>query len=200
MSLSILLSMSAFALAASISPGPVNLVGLSSGSRYPLIRGLIFVSGATLGFLVLFVAVGLGLNQLFELWPALFTVLRWAGIGFLLYLSFLLARSDGELSPDHIKAPGFWTGALMQWLNPKAWLASAAGISTYAPNGELQILIIFTALYAVICWLSLSSWVVAGAFFRETIHQPKYLKRFNQLLALLLFLSCIVVIFSTGFL
>lgn len=200
MSLSILLSMSAFALAASISPGPVNLVGLSSGSRYPLIRGLIFVSGATLGFLVLFVAVGLGLNQLFELWPALFTVLRWAGIGFLLYLSFLLARSDGELSSDHIKAPGFWTGALMQWLNPKAWLASAAGISTYAPNGELQILIIFTALYAVICWLSLSSWVVAGAFFREAIHQPKYLKRFNQLLALLLFLSCIVVIFSTGFL
>lgn len=186
--------MSAFALAASISPGPVNLVGLSSGSRYPLIRGLIFVSGATLGFLVLFVAVGLGLNQLFELWPALFTILRWAGIGFLLYLSFLLARSDGELSPDHIKAPGFWTGALMQWLNPKAWLASAAGISTYAPNGELQPLIIFTALYAVICWLSLSSWVVVGAFFREAIHQPKYLKRFSQLLALLLFLSCIVVI------
>jgi threonine/homoserine/homoserine lactone efflux protein len=195
MSFSILLSMSAFALAASISPGPVNLIGLSSGSRYPLMRGLIFVSGATLGFLVLFVAVGLGLNQLFELWPALFTILRWAGIGFLLYLSFLLARSDGELSTDHIKAPEFWTGVFMQWLNPKAWLASAAGISTYAPSGELQPLMIFTVLYGVICWLSLSSWVVAGAFFRETLHQPKYLKRFNRLLALLLFLSCIAALF-----
>lgn len=195
MSLSILLSMSAFALAASISPGPVNLVGLSSGSRYPLVRGLVFVSGATLGFLILFVAVGLGLNQLFELWPALFNLLRWAGIGFLLYLSFLLASSDGELSTAEIKAPGFWTGAFMQWLNPKAWLASAAGISTYAPNGELQPLMIFTALYGVICWLSLSSWVVAGAFFRNTINHPKHMKRFNQLLALLLFLSCIAIIF-----
>lgn len=195
MSLSILLSMSAFALAASISPGPVNLVGLSSGSRYPLSRGLIFVTGATLGFLILFVAVGLGLNQLFELWPELFNLLRWAGIGFLLYLSFLLVRSDGELSTDEINAPGFWTGAIMQWLNPKAWLASAAGISNYVPNGELQPLIVFTALYAVICWLSLSSWVVAGAFFRNALNQPKYLQRFNQLLALLLFLSCIAVLF-----
>lgn len=36
MSLSMFLPMSAFALAASISPGPVNLVCLSSGTRYPL--------------------------------------------------------------------------------------------------------------------------------------------------------------------
>lgn len=190
MSVSILLSMSAFALAASISPGPVNLVGLSSGSRYPLLRGLIFVSGATLGFLVLFVTVGLGLNRLFELWPGLYEILRWAGVGFLLYLSFLLASSDGDLSADQSKAPGFWTGAIMQWLNPKAWLASAAGISTFAPDGELSLLLIFTALYAVICWLSLSSWVVAGAFFRNVLHQPRYLRRFNQFLALLLLLSC----------
>lgn len=39
MSLSLILPMSAFALAASISPGPVNLVCLSSGTRYPVSRG-----------------------------------------------------------------------------------------------------------------------------------------------------------------
>jgi len=60
MTITLILPMTAFALAASISPGPVNLVCLSSGTRYPLSKGLMFVTGATLGFIVLFVAIGLG--------------------------------------------------------------------------------------------------------------------------------------------
>ncbi|MDP1136747.1 LysE family translocator, partial [Klebsiella pneumoniae] len=61
MTLTLILPMTAFALAASISPGPVNLVCLSSGTRYPISRGLIFVTGATLGFIALFMTIGLGL-------------------------------------------------------------------------------------------------------------------------------------------
>lgn len=75
----LLLPMAAFALAASISPGPVNLVGLSSGSRYPVWLGLVFVTGATLGFIVLFVAIGLGLNSVLLRWPVLLELLRWGG-------------------------------------------------------------------------------------------------------------------------
>lgn len=52
--LPLLLPMSAFALAASISPGPVNIVCLSSGTNHPISQGLIFVTGATLGFVALF--------------------------------------------------------------------------------------------------------------------------------------------------
>ena len=58
MSLSVVLPMSAFALVASISPGPVNNVGLNSGARYPFSKGLIFITGATLGFVILFLAIG----------------------------------------------------------------------------------------------------------------------------------------------
>jgi threonine/homoserine/homoserine lactone efflux protein len=39
-----ILPMSAFALAASISPGPVNLVCLSSGTRYTVATALVFVT------------------------------------------------------------------------------------------------------------------------------------------------------------
>lgn len=71
MSLSIILPMSAFALVASVSPGPVNLVCLSSGTRYPVSQGLVFVTGATLGFIALFIAIGLGLHSLLEHAPGL---------------------------------------------------------------------------------------------------------------------------------
>ena len=69
MSTSLLLPMSVFALAASISPGPVNIVCLSSGTHYPLHKGLIFVTGATLGFLALFLGIGVGLYSLLHVTP-----------------------------------------------------------------------------------------------------------------------------------
>lgn len=192
MSLSVILPMSAFALAASISPGPVNLVCLSSGTRYPINRGLVFVTGATLGFIVLFLSVGLGLYSVLVVLPWLELALRWAGIAFLLYMSVKLFQDDGRLPADsNGKAPGFMAGALMQWLNPKAWLASASGIGTYTSGSDLQQIIIFASLYLPICWLSLGSWVYAGAFLRRYVHKPVVLMMINKTLAALLAASCL---------
>ncbi|MDR5907867.1 LysE family translocator [Franzmannia qiaohouensis] len=196
MNLAMILPMSAFALAASISPGPVNLVCLSSGTRYPISRGLVFVTGATLGFVVLFLAVGLGLYSLLTMVPGLKDALRWAGVAFLLYLSVRLFRDDGRLPEgDATRAPGFMAGALMQWLNPKAWLASASGIGAYT-GGDVGLLWLFAALYLPICWLSLGSWVYAGAFLRRYVQRPGVLVAVNRGLALLLAVSCVYLLFE----
>lgn len=192
MSLSLILPMSAFALVASISPGPVNIIGLSSGARHPLSKGLIFITGATLGFVILFLAIGYGLSTLLVTFPAFEKWLTWAGIAFLLYLSYRLARDDGKINAETIaKAPGFFTGFLMQWLNPKAWIASAASIGAYTNNGELTQIWLFAALYLPICWLSLSCWVYAGKFLRQRVQQPKTLRFINRVLAVLLAGSCL---------
>ncbi|MCC4285367.1 LysE family translocator [Marinobacter salarius] len=195
MSLSLILPMSAFALAASISPGPVNLVCLSSGTRYPVSRGLIFVTGATLGFIALFVAVGLGLYSLLTVVPMLETLLRWGGVAFLLYLSIKLAMDSGQLPETGVdKAPGFGTGAIMQWLNPKAWLASASGIGAYTSANDLNQILLFASLYLPICWLSLACWVYAGAFLRRYVQRPAVLVTINRTLALLLAISCLYLV------
>ncbi len=191
MSLSLILPMSAFALAASISPGPVNLVCLSSGTRYPIALGLIFVTGATLGFIALFLAVGLGLYSLMAMVPILEDLLQWAGVAFLLYLSLRLARDSGHLPDGDARAPGFATGALMQWLNPKAWLASASGIGAYTSANDLDSIVLFATLYLPICWLSLASWVYAGAFLRRHVQRPSVLVKINRTLAALLAASCL---------
>lgn len=192
MTLSLTLSMAVFAFAASISPGPVNLVCLSSGTRYPLAKGLIFVTGATLGFIALFITIGLGLYSLLTVIPGFDTSLRWAGVAFLLYLSVQLFQDDGQLPAEEAhQAPGLMTGVIMQWFNPKAWLASASGIGAYTSGNDLQQVLIFAALYLPICWLSLSCWVYAGAFLRRYIHNPKLLVGINRILALLLAASCI---------
>jgi threonine/homoserine/homoserine lactone efflux protein len=195
MTIALILPMIAFALAASISPGPVNLVCLSSGTRYPIHKGLIFVTGATLGFIALFITIGLGLYSVLMAVPAFNAFLHWAGIAFLVYLTIQLFRDNGRISEDQQQsAPGFITGAIMQWLNPKAWLASASGIGAYTSGDSLSEILIFASLYLPICWLSLSCWVYAGAFLRRYIQQPKVLISVNRILASLLLASCIFLI------
>lgn len=65
------LSMAAFALASSITPGPVNLVALNCGARFGLRASGRHIAGATLGFTLLLLLIGLGLYELLERAPVL---------------------------------------------------------------------------------------------------------------------------------
>ncbi|EEG07273.1 LysE family translocator [Pseudogulbenkiania ferrooxidans] len=182
----VLLSMAAFALAASISPGPVNIVALGSGASHGFTASLRHVSGATVGFTVLLLLTGLGLNELLAGWPAASRLLQWGGIAFLLYLAWKLASDNGELGQNQQRCPSFRHGAIMQWLNPKAWLAALAGMGAYASDGNHSLIWQFAAIYFVICYLSIACWAYAGARLQHLLRHPARMRLFNRLLALLL--------------
>ena len=185
--MSLTLSMAAFALAASISPGPVNLVALAAGARHGLRPALRHVTGATLGFCLLLMLVGLGLHAVMLRWPGLTDALRWAGILFLLYMAWKLAADDGRLgNGEPQRAPGFFYGALMQWLNPKAWLACVAGVGAFVGEGETALLWRFTLIYLVICYLSVGCWAWAGTVIRRHLEEPRRMRLSTRSLAALL--------------
>ena len=187
--MSLSLSMAAFALAASISPGPVNIVALGSGARHGLRASLGHAAGASLGFCLLLVLIGLGLHELLLRWPLLNRLLHWGGVLFLLYMAWKLTSDSGELSTNHLsQAPSAWHGAVMQWLNPKAWLASVAGIGAYT-GGDHQLLWLFTWLYAPICFVSVASWAWAGSVISHYLGNARNMRLFNRLLAGLLVVS-----------
>lgn len=184
--MSLSLSMAAFALAASISPGPVNIVALGSGARHGLRASLGHVAGATLGFCLLLVLVGLGLHELLLRWPLLGEVLRWGGVAFLLYMAWRLACDSGQLTGEQRQhPPSAWQGAAMQWLNPKAWLAAVAGVGAYT-GGEQQLLWLFSWIYGPICFVSVACWAWAGSVIRHYLNEARYLRLLNRGLAVLL--------------
>lgn len=192
--MSLSLSMAAFALAASISPGPVNIIALSSSASHGLRASLAHVAGATLGFCVLLMLVGLGLHQLLLRWPLLGLLLHWGGVAFLLYMAWKLARDDGRLTDAHATpAPSAWQGAAMQWLNPKAWLAAVAGVGAYT-GGEQHLLWLFTWIYGPICFLSVASWAWAGSVIRQHLSTPRHLRLLNRGLAVLLVGSAVYLV------
>ncbi|WP_321898566.1 LysE family translocator [Paraburkholderia heleia] len=181
------LSMAAFALATSITPGPVNIVALSAGARHGLRASLRHVTGATVGFTLLLLLIGLGMQELLARLPILTRALEWAGVAFLLYVAYRLATDDGRVdSSNAARGPSLMAGATMQWLNPKAWLASVAGMGLYAASGENARVWQFAAIYFVVCYVSIACWAWAGASLRQALREPSRVRFVNRAMALLL--------------
>lgn len=192
MDFGLLASMSGFALVASITPGPVNLVALASGLQFGFRAAMWHVSGATLGFVVLLLVTGLGFNEVVGRWPELGHVAKWSGVLFLLYMAVRLVRDDGAMSSgSEPKRPSLLAGAIMQWLNPKAWLASMAGVGLYCAHGDTAALWVFAGIYFVICYLSVATWAGAGQYLRRFLNDPRRVRLLNRVMAVLIAASVV---------
>ncbi|MEG0246087.1 MAG: LysE family translocator [Pseudomonas sp.] len=195
--MSLIMSMAAFALATSITPGPVNVVALGSGARFGFAASQKHVAGAALSFTLLLVLIGLGLHELLVRWPILTQGIQWGGVAFLLYMAYKLAMDDGRLdAQDAAVAPSMLYGAVMQWLNPKAWLACVAGMGLFAADGEAARVWQLAAVYLVICYLSVACWAYVGTFFRRYLSNARGMRLFNRAMALLLVISVVYLLLA----
>lgn len=181
-----ILAMGGFAAAMSASPGPVNLITLTSGLNHGVNRTLPFVAGATIGFTLLLAAVGLGLSGLLETWPTALRLLRYAGTAFILYLALQLVRSSGRLSLETRGRPTFLEGLVLQWLNPKAWLACMAGVSAFTTAGDHGALALFCGIYFLVCFLCVGGWAVLGKAAEALVRSPRQMRTFNRCMGMLL--------------
>lgn len=185
--MNVFISMAAFALAASITPGPVNIVGLSAGARYGFWPSMRHVMGATLGFILLLVLAGFGVHEVLLRLPLLVQVIQWGGAAFLLYMAWKLAADDGQLTISEARRrPSMLQGAIIQWLNPKAWLAAVAGMALFVADGDARLIWQFAVIYFVVCALSLACWAYVGTFLRHYLNNPTGMRLFNRAMALLL--------------
>jgi len=109
-----------------LTPGPnmgwLAIVSLSQGRT----AGLAAVAGITLGLTLWMVAAAFGLTEVVLLWPALYQTIRWAGVGFLLWLAWDAWRSTGDgagaVPIETRRRALFRRGLIGNLLNPKAAL------------------------------------------------------------------------------
>lgn len=195
--MSIWVSMAAFALASSITPGPVNIVALSAGVQFGLRASLRHVTGATVGFCLLLVLIGLGLHEVLRAWPPLTRFIQLGGVAFLLFMAFKLAVDDGQIRRDEkASAPSMLYGATLQWLNPKAWMACVAGMGLFVEEGNLRQVAEFSLIYFAACYVSIACWAVAGSYLRGVLETPAAMRLFNRLMAALLVACCVYLLLN----
>lgn len=191
LSLSLLGPLALFALVASITPGPNNVMLASSGLTFGFRRSIPHMMGITIGFSVMILLVGLGLGALFTRFPWLYTALKYGGAAYLLYLAWRIARSGPlEDGSQRARPLTFLQAALFQWVNPKAWVMTVGVVATYTPQqGFVNNLWIAALVCGLVNLPSISVWVSFGMALRRVLHRTGAIRAFNVSMAVLLVLS-----------
>nr|WP_255771939.1 LysE family translocator [Microbulbifer guangxiensis] len=182
-----------FVFATSITPGPNNMMIMASGLNHGVVRSLPHFMGICLGFPAMIMAIGLGLGTVFEQFPLLHHLIRWAGIAYLLYLAWVIASTRSVDGKDSYSPFTFWQAAAFQWVNPKGWVMavgalaafSTPGGSTWLDAGQIALTFIFVGGPCITIWM------LFGVGMQRILQEPLQLRRFNIAMAILLVVSVI---------
>ena len=192
MSHSLLIAFVMFATVMFITPGPNNIMLLSSGLTYGFRRTLPHVAGITIGFAFMIGAVGLGLGTIFIAYPVLQTILKYGGVAYLIYLAAAIAMSD-PVAPEQDNRRGpmtFWGAAMFQWVNAKGWVMVIGTITAYAAIASFPWnIVIQTGISLVIGTLSTVAWALFGSGLRPLLTSRLAVRAFNIVMAALLLAS-----------
>ncbi len=185
-----------FAIAASITPGPNNVMVAASAANHGIARTLPHVAGIAFGFSLMLIVAGFGLAEPLTAFPAIQAVLRWVGALWLLVLAYKIATASAPGEGGGGPPLGFKGGALFQLVNPKAWLlvlgVTTAWIAAEQPVGP-QILAVVVVFAAATLPSSLV-WAGLGAASGQVLRSPGRLRAFNVAMAILLVASMLPVV------
>lgn len=185
----IFIALLVYALVTSITPGPNNFMLLASGVNFGFRRTIPHMLGIGAGFLVLLLAIGLGLGAVLAAFPALHIGLKIAGGVYLLYLAWRIAmsRSLGGGKGEEQRPMTFLEAAAFQWVNPKAWMIAVTGMAVYTdPQSPLFSMLIVAVAFAAVNLPSVSTWAAFGSALRGFLADPVRLKYFNISMGVLL--------------
>ncbi len=178
-----------FAVVAAITPGPSNLILTSTGASVGLLRGLPCLGGVVIGMGLMMFLVAFGLGNVVLASPGLILLLKWGGIGFLLWLSWKIATAGHSNATTDKQPLGFWGAAAFQWINPKSWLVSVSAVSTYlhpvAGTAFIQALG-FGLLFLLAALPSCFIWLAFGASLQRFLSTKRAVRIFNIAMGILL--------------
>ncbi len=193
-----LFSVLLFAVSTCFSPGPNNLMLLTSGAKFGLSRSWRHIWGIGVGFPLMIAMVAAFMGGMFHALPWLHDVMNVVGAVYLLYLSWKIILDGGSLEQGDSGNPlKFTEAALFQWVNPKAWVMATGAIATYTTDAEyaLEVAILVAAFFLVGTASSLT-WVLFGTFIAQFLSSPGRMRVFNITLGVLLIASVLPILLS----
>jgi threonine/homoserine/homoserine lactone efflux protein len=191
MPLATVIPLAIFCLVATITPGPNNMMLLSSGATYGFRRTSPHIIGISVGGAIMSALVGFSIANVASRLPGFYTALHIVSSLYLLWLAWRIARSTGL---REVKADGrplrVVDAAIFQWMNPKAWAITLGALAGFARPAHLVGDIAVIMLVRVLVGLpSLSLWAGFGLVLKRYLKSPVALRVFNIGMAGLLVLS-----------
>ena len=159
-----------------LTPGPIVTLVISTAATKGVRAGLVTVAGTSTGNALLLAAIAVGLSWVVGHAAYLFELLRWIGVGYLMWLGVRTWRNAGQPRPllggDQVH---FWQGLLVALSNPKTIAFFTAFLPQFVdptrPVGrQLAVMCVVSVLLAA---LSDSCWAIASGLGRAWLMRPR---------------------------
>ncbi|TGV17447.1 transporter [Pseudoalteromonas sp. MEBiC 03607] len=177
----------AYAIGIMYTPGPINLLGLSSGLNKQTRSHLGFFIGVGSAMFILFVLLGyLGLQVIN---PQFLPYVSLIGCGYILYIAWKVAKAKVQVSDTSADASlSFFDGLFMQLLNPKALVATLPIATIQFPSADITgaAIVFWSLILAILAFGAPTSYSLAGLVLGKQVSRPGIFNVFNKLMAVLL--------------
>jgi threonine/homoserine/homoserine lactone efflux protein len=173
------------AILLALSPGPDNLFVMAQAARHGYRAGLLVTLGLCTGLLVHTAAVTLGLAALFAASTTAFTLLKYVGAGYLLFLAWQALHSGTLTGPtvdmDRLSSATLYCrGIIMNITNPKVSIFFLAFLPQFADPARgslaMQLMVLGGVFIAATIIVFGSISILAGAV-GERLRQSAWAQR-----------------------
>lgn len=179
---------------AAFTPGPNNTMLLATGINFGLVRAWPHIWGVAIGFPLMIACIGLGLGEMFKIYPWIYVALKYAGAAYMIWLAWKIANSkpsvdDGVSKGDPVT---FLQASAFQWVNPKAWIMGVTALSAYTIASDYVFgVLAVVGTFVFMGFTSALTWVLFGAGLKHILNDVRYYRIINLVLAVALVASLI---------
>ena len=167
-----------------ISPGTGVIFTLAAGLSRGARASIVAAFGCTLGILPHIAAAMLGLAAVLHASAVAFGVLKYGGVGYLLYMAWGALREDGALRVERVEdrrsaARVIRDGILLNILNPKLAVFFMAFLPQFVTAGDAHPMLHMAGLSAVFMAVTFVVFALYGVFAaamrRQVMSRPRVL-------------------------
>ncbi len=158
--------------------------GLSRGTRASVLAAF----ACTLGIVPHLLAAVTGLAAVLHASGVAFSVVKWAGVVYLLYMAWATWRDRGTLSVEEQPARSvrrvLATGVTLNLLNPKLTLFFFAFLPQFAPTAEVVPMLGLSAVFMVMTFVVFAAYGAFAAAMRDhVLRQPRVMDWLRRVFA-----------------
>ena len=193
MNIPLLIAALVFLIPMYITPGPNNILCAAHGSQHGFRATIPLILGFVIGWFVMGLFVALAIDILDQN-TGLLTYLTMIGASYMIYLSYKIATSkpldDGPSESQRLTP---LTGAMLQFVNGKAWIHDIVLLGSFGTVFGTGILAKMTLIIfsIILCLPFVALWAGFGTFLRNFFTSPESSLMLNRVMGFSLFIVAV---------
>jgi|TARA_Y100000816_G_scaffold75041_1_gene50707 threonine/homoserine/homoserine lactone efflux protein len=191
-----LISLLLFGIAASLSPGPNNIMTSYTAFNFGIKKTIPTMLGVIIGWTLLVILLQIGSLVVFQKFEIIQKIVRFFGSIYLIYMAYKISFSSTKSEKFSPQPVTFLNTFFFQFVNPKSIIIALAAISMFINPQEnlIRDSIILTIIFFLMAVGSQAAWCLMGKYLRKFATSEQFIRNFNYTMSFLL-IVCVIMFY-----